>query len=107
MKRNKSSKAVLERFLKGTPEISLHVEKIIKAIDEILKSYKNDGKLMTCGNGGSASDAEHILGELMKGFLLKRPILPWHKELILRNFNEDTDELSSCLPFRQSAKLHF
>ncbi len=32
------------------------------------------GKLLVCGNGGSASDAEHIVGELMKGFLLARPL---------------------------------
>src|SRR5690606_37364781 len=32
-------------------------------------------KLLICGNGGSASDADHIVGELMKGFLLRRPLL--------------------------------
>ncbi|MFD2234492.1 D-sedoheptulose-7-phosphate isomerase [Phaeospirillum tilakii] len=32
------------------------------------------GKILTCGNGGSAADAEHIVGELMKGFHLKRPL---------------------------------
>ena len=34
------------------------------------------GKILTCGNGGSAADAEHIVGELMKGFHLKRPLDP-------------------------------
>ena len=32
------------------------------------KSYSNKGKLLIAGNGGSAADAEHIVGELMKGF---------------------------------------
>ena len=32
--------------------------------------------LMVCGNGGSAADCEHITGELMKGFNLKRPLSP-------------------------------
>ncbi|MFB7814490.1 SIS domain-containing protein [Paenibacillus chitinolyticus] len=36
-------------------------------------SFRSGGKLLVCGNGGSASDAEHIVGELMKGFRLKRP----------------------------------
>ena len=36
--------------------------------------YRNHGKVLICGNGGSAADAEHIVGELMKGFMLKRPV---------------------------------
>ncbi|MFS0836926.1 SIS domain-containing protein [Paenibacillus sp. 1P03SA] len=35
-------------------------------------SFRRGGKLLVCGNGGSASDAEHIVGELMKGFRLER-----------------------------------
>lgn len=42
---------------------------------ECLKTcYNNKGKLLVCGNGGSCADAEHIVGELMKGFCKKRPI---------------------------------
>ena len=42
---------------------------------EILKStFEQGGKLLVCGNGGSAADSEHIVGELMKGFLRKRPV---------------------------------
>ncbi len=42
---------------------------------EILKAaYQNGNKLLVCGNGGSAADSEHIVGELMKGFLKRRPI---------------------------------
>ena len=37
-------------------------------------SFERGGKLLVCGNGGSAADAEHIAGELMKGFLKKRPV---------------------------------
>ena len=40
----------------------------------ILHTYQNGGKVLVCGNGGSAADSEHIVGELMKGFLLKRPV---------------------------------
>ncbi len=35
-------------------------------------SYRSGGKLLVCGNGGSASDSQHIVGELMKGFMLSR-----------------------------------
>jgi D-sedoheptulose 7-phosphate isomerase len=36
--------------------------------------YASGGKVLVCGNGGSAADADHIVGELMKGFLRKRPL---------------------------------
>ena len=39
-------------------------------------TYTNGGKLLTAGNGGSAADAEHIAGELMKRFRLPRSINP-------------------------------
>nr|WP_298673874.1 SIS domain-containing protein [uncultured Prevotella sp.] len=41
---------------------------IAKAYDILEKSYAAGGKLLVCGNGGSAADSEHIVGELMKGF---------------------------------------
>ena len=44
------------------------------AVAAIVECYRADGKILTCGNGGSAADAEHIVGELMKGFLKKRPL---------------------------------
>ncbi len=47
---------------------------IEKAIELITECYENGGKLLLCGNGGSAADCGHIVGELMKGFLKKRPI---------------------------------
>lgn len=45
-----------------------------RAIEIMIDSYKNGGKLLVCGNGGSASDSAHIVGELVKGFLKKRPL---------------------------------
>lgn len=47
------------------------MEQIVMAIVEM---HRNGGKLLLCGNGGSASDCEHISGELLKGFLSKRPV---------------------------------
>lgn len=38
------------------------------------ESYQRGGKLLVAGNGGSAADAEHIVGELMKSFVLERPM---------------------------------
>lgn len=44
------------------------------AIERLIECYQKGGKLMVCGNGGSASDSAHIVGELVKGFLKKRPL---------------------------------
>ena len=49
-------------------------ESIEKALELIINAYKNGGKILVCGNGGSAADCEHIVGELMKGFMKKREV---------------------------------
>ena len=49
-------------------------QEIEAAIEMILDTYRKGGKLLLCGNGGSCSDCEHIVGELMKGFLSPRPV---------------------------------
>ncbi len=45
------------------------------ALELIIATYENGGKVLACGNGGSAADSEHIVGELMKGFVLKRGVV--------------------------------
>lgn len=57
------------------PELEVVSEDIELAVSVIAEAYRSGGKLMTAGNGGSASDSEHIVGELMKGFKKKRPVL--------------------------------
>lgn len=53
-------------------ELAFIKDTIICSTEYIIETYKNGGKLLICGNGGSASDSEHIVGELMKGFILPR-----------------------------------
>jgi len=55
----------------------------------LLDSYRRGGKLLAVGNGGSCADCEHIVGELMKGFYLKRPFPPEAKAWL----REKTDAL--------------
>ena len=59
---------------KNYPELEGIKSEIEKVIELCIDCYKNGGKIMIAGNGGSASDAEHIVGELMKGFKLMRPV---------------------------------
>ena len=51
-------------------------EDIINAFLIMEDCYKNDGKLLIAGNGGSAADSEHIAGELMKRFKFPRTVTP-------------------------------
>lgn len=56
------------------PELSVVKNDISLALNILVDSFENNGTLYTCGNGGSAADAEHMAAELMKGFLLPRKI---------------------------------
>ena len=47
---------------------------LVAAFDLLAAAFRNGNKLLVCGNGGSAADSEHIVAELMKGFLRRRPI---------------------------------
>ena len=61
---------LMERY----PSLINIQEKLIGVYSIIADCYRNGGKLLIAGNGGSAADAEHIVGELMKSFVLERKI---------------------------------
>lgn len=56
------------------PELEICKNDIESVLHIIKSCFRRGGKLLLCGNGGSAADCEHIAGELLKGFLLKRPL---------------------------------
>lgn len=64
----------IEQLILTYPELVICVPEIQAAFNILRDCYRGGGKLLVCGNGGSAADAEHIVGELMKGFLLKRRV---------------------------------
>lgn len=61
---------LIERY----PKLAVCKEDIKKAYELLETAYTSGRKLLVCGNGGSASDSEHIVGELMKEFKLKRKV---------------------------------
>ena len=67
---------MFQELLTRYPVLAACENEICEAAQRWIDCYENGGKLMICGNGGSCSDAEHIVGELMKGFLKKRPVCP-------------------------------
>ncbi|MBR1461294.1 SIS domain-containing protein [bacterium] len=62
----------IDLLIKRYPQLEACKEDIINAYLVLEECYENGGKLLVAGNGGSAADAEHIVGELMKGFKLPR-----------------------------------
>jgi D-sedoheptulose 7-phosphate isomerase len=70
------------------PELVVCEKDIQAAVDIMIKSYQSKGLLLVCGNGGSASDAEHIVGELMKEFFIKRPLQQEEKDALNAKSNK-------------------
>ncbi len=56
------------------PQLKTCEKDIENAFLLMIETYKKGGKILVCGNGGSAADADHIVGELMKGFLKARKV---------------------------------
>ena len=80
---------LVERY----PSLESARNDIVAAYLLLEESYENGGKLLVAGNGGSAADAEHIVGELMKGFKLPRkPEADFAEKLV-----EENQELGSVL----------
>lgn len=66
----------LDILIQRYPELESQRENILKAFEILKTCFSNGGKLLIAGNGGSASDSEHIVGELMKGFENARHLSP-------------------------------
>ena len=86
---------IIDELIKRYPALKTCEESISKACELIVAAYKNGGKVLTCGNGGSAADSEPIVGELLKSFCKKRPL---KKEFVDRvSSSEDTKALADNL----------
>ena len=88
---------MINELIERYPSLISCKEEIEKTIEKIIKCYENGGKLLICGNGGSCADADHISGELMKGFLKKRPLSDEQVSLMQKNNPQISDELLSKL----------
>ena len=64
----------LEELVTRHPALACCGEAVNAAVDMLLSAYRAGGKVLVCGNGGSAADAEHICGELLKKFKKHRDI---------------------------------
>lgn len=84
---------LLERY----PVLEECKRAIVNVYEIIRNCYMNEGKLLVCGNGGSAADAEHIVGELMKAFVKPRRLGADFSEILKRIDTEKGKVLSEQL----------
>lgn len=82
----------VDELIERYPELESQRENIIDAYHILEESYSYGGKLLIAGNGGSAADAEHIVGELMKGFENPRKLKKVEVEK-LKSVNSELGEI--------------
>jgi D-sedoheptulose 7-phosphate isomerase len=87
----------LQHLLARHPDLRPCVDDVRRAADLLIDCFRAGGKALFCGNGGSASDAEHLVGELMKGYLLPRPVPTAVGRQLRAAFPEQADYLASHL----------
>lgn len=101
-KMNSKQKKILNELYGRYSVLKINEKELEKAFTFIAESYRMEGKLLVAGNGGSAADSEHIVGELMKGFVKKRKISETYAEA-LQNVDKElgkslAEKLQGALP---------
>lgn len=89
-----TSNEIFNELIERYPSLKVCETEIYNAYKMLKECYLSGGKVLACGNGGSAADADHIVGELMKGFLLGRKI----KDNALNGDDEILTHLQGALP---------
>ena len=87
----------IEELIFAYPGLDVCAQDIKAALNILRVSCRGGGKVLTCGNGGSAADAEHIVGELMKGYRRKRPVPAETRTKLTATSPEDGDYLADHL----------
>lgn len=92
----------IEALVAKYPDLEVCIDDINDALQLLKNSFRSGGKLLICGNGGSASDCEHIVGELMKGFMTRRLLSKDKREVFTQMYGEQghylADHLQGALP---------
>ncbi len=94
----------LARLIKDYPNLIRCQPEIAAAFYAMRDCFTMGGKLLVCGNGGSAADSEHIVGELMKGFQLRREIKAEDRKRLQAAYPDNGEYLANKL---QSALAAF
>ncbi len=100
--------SILTSLYSVFPALTACDESIRAAAQALVNCYSHDGTLFVCGNGGSCSDADHICGELLKGFCRRRP-MPEDERARLAELAPEEAALSDRLQcgLRAISLMHF
>ncbi|MDN4072998.1 D-sedoheptulose-7-phosphate isomerase [Fictibacillus terranigra] len=93
--------AISQNLVQKYPELVECQSSIEECFEVLKRSFESGGKLLLAGNGGSASDCEHVVGELMKGFMRQRALPAEMKKKIKEVAGGDdyiADHLQGALP---------
>ncbi|MEM1484403.1 SIS domain-containing protein [Oscillospiraceae bacterium PP1C4] len=69
-----TTQTIIHAFFEKWQPLAFLQADFTQALQEAVRRIRLGGKVLVCGNGGSAADCEHIVGELLKEFYIKRPI---------------------------------
>ena len=72
-------------------------ESVLLSVSAIAEAFAAGKKLLLCGNGGSCADCDHIAGELLKGFLKRRPIPETLREMLSELYGEEGARIAISL----------
>lgn len=94
-------KEITQRFVNAFFDRHLDLmplqDQILEACHTLITAFQNGNKLLLCGNGGSCADCDHIAGEFLKGFLLKRPVNAELKQKMTEKYGEYGAEVAGKL----------
>ncbi len=92
-----TTRAIISNLSHRYPALTACEASMETAVEALLTCFAQGGKLLVCGNGGSASDSEHIVGELMKTFMLERPLDETMCEKIRTAYPDQADKMIANL----------
>lgn len=87
----------IDALFSAYPSLLPQKDAILRALDLLIDCYANGGKVLLCGNGGSAADSEHIVGEFMKGFKKRRPLQGEKLQKLQAACPDDWQTVTDCL----------
>lgn len=91
------TKSLMESFFLKFSDLLYLKDAMEDAIDLMVSKIRSGGKVLICGNGGSASDSEHIAGELLKEFYIKRPLNQDFAEKLIKAYGDEGRVLAGNL----------
>ena len=91
------TKKRIDSFFKAQSELCGMKESVLLSVSAIAGVFADGKKLLLCGNGGSCADCDHIAGELLKGFLKRRPVPDTLKEKLSELYGEEGAHIAVSL----------